>query len=58
MNVTQILAVLAMVLVILLTVCALLLDDPDLQQRILVGVVVASAGSALGLIVLSAALAP
>lgn len=58
MNVTQILAVLAMVLVILLTVCALLLDDPDLQQRILVGVAVASAGSALGLIVLSAALAP
>lgn len=58
MNVTQILAVLAMVLVILLLVCALLQDDPDVQQRILIGIAVASSGSALGLIVLSAALAP
>lgn len=58
MNVAQVLAVLLMVLVICSVVWALLQDDPDLQDQMLVVTRAAAASTALGILLLSDALAP
>lgn len=58
MNVAQVLAVLLMVLVICSVVWALLQDDPDLQDQMLVVTLAAAASTAFGILLLSDALAP